>query len=74
MTRAAGDRFHVLLPETDAVDAAAFADRLRSACLERLVGRAGAPVGLQAVAASPEQGRTLHDALRDAVARAAKAR
>ena len=74
VTRAAGDRFHVLLPETDAVDAAAFADRLRSACLERLVGRAGAPVGLQAVAASPEQGRTLHDALRDAVARAAKAR
>jgi GGDEF domain-containing protein len=72
VTRAASDRFHVLLPETDAVDAAAFAERLHTACLERLDGRAGASAGLEveAVAASPEPGRTLQDALRDAVVRA----
>jgi hypothetical protein len=72
VTRAAVDRFHVLLPETDAVDADAFATRLHKACLERLAGRHGAAVEIAAVAASPEPGRTLHDALRDAVARAAR--
>jgi hypothetical protein len=71
VTRVASDRFHVLLPETDAVDAAAFAERLRVACVECLDGRsASAGLEVSAVAASPEPGRTLQDALRDAVARA----
>jgi hypothetical protein len=71
VTRVASDRFHVLLPETDAVDAAAFAERLRAACVECLDGRsASAGLEVEALAASPEPGRTLQDALRDAVARA----
>jgi len=66
VTRAAADRFHVLLPETEGPEAETLLDRVRQACADRVVGRLGAEVRVVGAAASPGRGETLHDALRAA--------
>ncbi|HET8785175.1 MAG TPA: hypothetical protein VFM38_06035 [Candidatus Limnocylindrales bacterium] len=66
VTRAAADRFHVLLPETEEADAETLIDRVRAACAAQVAGRLGAELRVVAAAASPGQGETLHDALRAA--------
>jgi hypothetical protein len=66
VTRAAADRFHVLLPETEGPDAETLLDRVRQACADRVVGRLGAEVRVVGAVASPGRGETLHDALRAA--------
>jgi hypothetical protein len=63
VARAAADRFHVLLPETDAAEAEVLADRIRAACLERATGPAGSATEVLVVPASPAHGQTLRDAL-----------
>ena len=63
VSRAAADRFHVLLPETDEAEAEVLADRIRAACLERLSGPAGSVLEVLVVPASPAHGQTLRDAL-----------
>jgi hypothetical protein len=66
VTRAAADRFHVLLPETDSAEAETLLARVRQACADRVAGRFGAEVRVVGAAASPGRGETLHDALRTA--------
>jgi hypothetical protein len=66
VTRAAADRFHLLLPETEEAEARTLLDRVRQACAERVGGRLGAEPRVLGAAASPGQGETLHDALRAA--------
>ncbi len=66
VTRAAADRFHLLLPETEEAEAKALLERVRDACAEKVVGRLGAELRLVGAAASPGDGETLHDALRSA--------
>ena len=63
VTRAAADRFHVLLPETDEVEAEVLAERIRAASQERMVGPAGSIPEVLIVSASPAHGQTLRDAL-----------
>jgi hypothetical protein len=63
VTRAAADRFQVLLPETDEAEAEVLADRIRAACAERLIGPAGSVPEVVVVPASPAHGQTLRDAL-----------
>lgn len=63
VARVAADRFHVLLPETDAKEAEVLADRIRAACLERLTGPVGSVTEVLVVPASPGHGQTLRDAL-----------
>jgi hypothetical protein len=67
VTRAAADRFHVLLPETDRAEADVLAERIRVACGSRVMGTAGSPPEVLVVPASPAHGETLRDALLDAV-------
>lgn len=67
VTRAAADRFHVLLPETDEAEADVLAERIRAACLERLTGPAGSTPEVTVVPASPSHGQTLRDALQAAL-------
>lgn len=64
VTRAAPDRFHVLMPETSEAEAATLAERVRDVCAELLPGQPGSDLEILAVAASPIRGQTLHDALR----------
>jgi hypothetical protein len=64
VTRAAPDRFHVLLPETDEPEADVVADRLRDACAELDLQRAGSALEIRLAAVRPGSGETLHDALR----------
>jgi hypothetical protein len=64
VTRAAPDRFHVLLPETEEPEAEIVADRLRDACAELGPQRVGSPPEISLAAVSPGSGETLHDALR----------
>jgi hypothetical protein len=64
VTRAAADRFHVLLPETDQADAQTLIDRVRTACADQVAGRLGAELRVVGAAASPGHGQNLHDALR----------
>lgn len=64
VTRAAPDRFHVLMPETAEPEATALAERVRDACARLLPGQPGAELEILAAAASPGPGRSLHDALR----------
>ena len=64
VTRAAPDRFHVLMPETSEAEAATLAERVRETCLDLVPGRPGSELEILAVAASPTRGQTLHDALR----------
>jgi diguanylate cyclase with GGDEF domain len=66
VTRAAADRFHVLLPETEEADAETLIERVRAACASQVAGRLGAELRVVAAAVSPAQGETLHDALRTA--------
>jgi Diguanylate cyclase, GGDEF domain len=66
VTRAAADRFHVLLPETEEAEAETLLERMRHACAEKVVGRLGAELRLVGAAASPGDGETLLDALRAA--------
>jgi hypothetical protein len=66
VTRAAADRFHVLLPETEVVEAQTLLERVRKACAEQVVGRVAAEVRVVGAAASPGRGETLYDALRTA--------
>lgn len=63
VTRAAADRFHVLLPETDRAEADVLAERIRVACGERVTGPAGSAPEVLVVPASPAHGQTLRDAL-----------
>ena len=63
VTRAAADRFHVLLPETEEGEADVLAHRIRMACLEQVTGSKGAAPEILAVPASPPHGQTLRDAL-----------
>jgi hypothetical protein len=67
VTRAAPDRFHVLLPETAALEGAALAERVRDACADLLPGQPAADLEILAVAVSPARDETLTDALRLAV-------
>ncbi len=67
VTRAAADRFHVLLPETDRAEADVLAERIRVACGSRVTGPAGSTPEVLVVPASPAHGETLRDALLDAV-------
>jgi diguanylate cyclase with GGDEF domain len=64
VTRAAADRFHVLLPETDGAEANLLAERVRDACAKQIRGRAAVDFEIRAAAVSPGSGETLHDALR----------
>lgn len=64
VTRAAPDRFHVLLPETDETEAEILAERVRDACATQIPGRFGKNLEILAGAVSPGSGQTLHDALR----------
>jgi len=64
VTRAAADRFQVLLPETDAAEANLLAERVRDACAKQIRGRAAVDLEIRAAAVSPGSGETLHDALR----------
>lgn len=66
VARAAADRFHVLLPETEAAEASALAERIREACIQRIRWLDGDELGLRAAAATPRPGETLLDALRSA--------
>jgi GGDEF domain-containing protein len=63
VTRAAVDRFHVLLPETDEAEAETLIERVRKACASQVAGRLGAELRVVAAAASPGHGESLHDAL-----------
>ena len=64
VTRAAPDRFHVLLPETGEPEADVVADRLRDACAELDLQRVGGALEIRLAVVSPGSGETLHDALR----------
>jgi len=64
VTRAAPDRFHVLLPETDEPEADILAERVRDTCAAQIPGRFGRNLEILAAAVSPGSGQTLHDALR----------
>jgi diguanylate cyclase with GGDEF domain len=66
VTRAAADRFHLLLPETEEAEAQTLIERIRTACADQVAGRLGAELRVVGAAASPAQGQTLHDALRSA--------
>ena len=66
VTRAAADRFHVLLPETEGAEAETLLARARQACADRVAGRLGVEVRVIGAAVSPGRGETLHDALRAA--------
>jgi hypothetical protein len=68
VARASQDRFHVLLPETTAAQAEALADRIRSACARLVPGLPGGEIEVLASASAAARGRTLHDALRTALA------
>jgi GGDEF domain-containing protein len=62
VTRAAVDRFHVLMPETGEEEADVLAERIRAACHEQVTAKGAAPEIL-AVPSSPPHGQTLRDAL-----------
>jgi GGDEF domain-containing protein len=64
VTRAGPDRFHLLLPETEEPEAEIVAVRLRDACAERDLQRAGRALEIRLAAVYPGSGETLHDALR----------
>ena len=57
VARAAADRFHVLLPETEEAEAETLIERVRSACADQVAGRLGADLRVVGAAASPAHGR-----------------
>jgi hypothetical protein len=71
VTRAAADRFQLLLPETEQAEGDVLAGRIREACGQQIRSRSGPGLEIRAAAVSPAIGQTLADALRiaqDAVA------
>jgi hypothetical protein len=64
VTRAAADRFHVLLPETDQPEAHILGERIRDASRGLGSGRPSAGLEILTAAVSPGSGETLSDALR----------
>lgn len=67
VTRAAADRFHLLLPETEGPEADALLERIRVACVDGAIDRLGAELRVVGAAASPGHGQTLHEALQAAL-------
>ena len=67
VTRAAADRFHVLLPETHEAEAEILAYRIRADSLERVTGTGGGPLEVVVVPVSPAHGQTLREALLAAI-------
>ena len=67
VTRAAPDRFQVLLPETDEAEGDILAARIREACGQGIRLRSGHGLEISAAAVSPGSGQTLADALRIAL-------
>jgi hypothetical protein len=66
VTRAAPDRFHVLLPETEEPDADVVGERLRDACAGLTWRGVGTDLEIKVASVGPGSGDTLHDALREA--------
>lgn len=66
VTRAASDRFHVLLPETEEAEAQTLLERVRRACADQVASRLATEIRVVGAAACPARGETLHDALRAA--------
>jgi hypothetical protein len=64
VTRAAPDRFHVLLPDTEEPGAGLLGERLREAYARQDQQRPGIDVEIKVATASPGMGETLRDALR----------
>lgn len=64
VTRAAPDRFHVLLPETEEPDADLLGERVRETYAAEHMGRPWIDLEIRVAAVSPGSGETLHDALR----------
>jgi len=64
VTRAAADRFHVLLPETGETEAAVLGERIRDACADSIVAKNGNVLEVLTAAVTPGSSETLHDALR----------
>jgi hypothetical protein len=64
VTRAAPDRFHVLLPETEGPAAGVVGERVRDACAGPNERRPTVALELGLAAVSPGSGETLYDALR----------
>jgi hypothetical protein len=64
VTRAAPDRFHVLLPETEGADAGVMSERVRDAFAGPNERRPTVALELRLAAVSPGSGETLYDALR----------
>jgi hypothetical protein len=62
VTRAAPDRFHILLPETDEPEAHILGERIRNAA-DGMTGRATDGLEILTAAVSPGSGETLQDAL-----------
>jgi hypothetical protein len=66
VTRAAPDRFHVLLPETGEPEAELVGERVREAYASQEQQRPRIDLEIRIAAATPGSGETLHDALRTA--------
>jgi hypothetical protein len=64
VTRAAPDRFYVLLPETEEAEAELVGERVRDAYARQEQERRRIDLEIRTAAASPGSGETLHDALR----------
>jgi hypothetical protein len=64
VTRAAADRFHVLLPETDEPEAHILGERIRDGSAALDSSRPSDGLEILTAAVSPGSGETLHDALR----------
>lgn len=69
VTRVSTDRFHVLLPETAYGDAEVLAERVRAACTAVLPDQPG--FALEVLVASPTRGKSLQEALCEAMTRLA---
>ena len=61
VTRAAPDRFHVLLPETSEAEAATLAERVRETCVDLVPGRPGSE--LEILAAAPARPAARHSTM-----------
>jgi len=66
VTRAAADRFHVLMPETEETEADVVGERVREACAGLMWRGVGTELEIRVASVSPGSGDTLHDALREA--------
>jgi GGDEF domain-containing protein len=66
VTRAAADRFHVLMPETEEPEAEVVGERLRDACGGLTWRGVRTALEIKVASVSPGSGDTLYDALREA--------